>query len=109
MPEDSEDRRPEDELREMLQRFLSGDGPIDPARLAGAAGMPSDPAQLQALMAQLQAALSRTEDGIDWEASKRQAAAVVQRDPGSVSSAELIGPARPPSARESTAPRTREM
>ncbi|MGM1029531.1 MAG: zinc-dependent metalloprotease [Actinomycetota bacterium] len=88
MPEDSEDRRPEDELREMLQRFLSGDGPIDPARLAGAAGMPSDPAQLQALMAQLQAALSRTEEGIDWEASKRQAAAVVQRDPGSVSSAE---------------------
>lgn len=91
MPEDSEDRRPEDELREMLQRFLSGDGPIDPARLAGAAGMPSDPAQLQALMAQLQAALARTEDGIDWEASRRQAAAVVQRDPGSVSSAERDG------------------
>ena len=88
MPEDSDDRRPEDELREMLQRFLSGDGPIDPARLAGAAGMPSDPAQLQALMAQLQAALARTEDGIDWSAAKRQAAAVVQRDPGSVTSAE---------------------
>ncbi|WP_123698309.1 zinc-dependent metalloprotease [Agrococcus jenensis] len=88
MPEDSDDRRPEDELREMLQKFLSGEGPIDPARLAGAAGMPSDPAQLQALMAQLQAALARTEDGIDWEASRRQAAAVVQRDPGSVSSAE---------------------
>ena len=57
MPEDSDDRLPEDELREMLQQFLSGEGPIDPARLAGAAGMPSDPAQLQALMAQLQAAL----------------------------------------------------
>lgn len=88
MPEDSDDRRPEDELREMLQRFLSGEGPIDPSRLAGAAGMPSDPAQLQALMAQLQAALSRSEDGIDWSAAKRQAAAVVQRDPGSVTSAE---------------------
>jgi putative hydrolase len=88
MPEDSDDRRPEDELREMLQRFLSGEGPIDPARLAGAAGMPSDPAQLQALMAQLQAALARTEDGIDWSAAQRQAAAVVQRDPGSVTSAE---------------------
>jgi putative hydrolase len=88
MPEEPEDRRPEDELREMLQRFLSGEGPIDPSRLAGAAGMPSDPAQLQALMAQLQAALSRTEDGIDWSATQRQAAAVVQRDPGSVTSAE---------------------
>ncbi|WP_072313874.1 zinc-dependent metalloprotease [Agrococcus sp. Marseille-P2731] len=88
MPEDSEDRRPEDELREMLQQFLSGDGPIDPSRLAGAAGMPSDPAQLQALMAQLQAALARSEDGIDWSAAARQAGAVVQRDPGSVTTAE---------------------
>lgn len=88
MPEDPEDRRPEDELREMLQRFLSGEGPIDPARLAGAAGMPADPAQLQAMMAQLQAALARTEDGIDWMAAERQAAAAVQRDPGSVTSAE---------------------
>ncbi len=88
MPEEPDDRRPEDELREMLQRFLSGEGPIDPARLAGAAGMPSDPAQLQALMAQLQAALARTEDGIDWSAAERQARAVVQRDPGSVTTAE---------------------
>ena len=38
-------------MSEMLQQFLSGEGPIDPARLAGAAGMPSDPDQLQALMA----------------------------------------------------------
>lgn len=88
MPDDSEDRRPEDELREMLQQFLSGGGPIDPSRLAGAAGMPTDPAQLQALMAQLQAALARSDDGIDWSAASRQAAALVQRDPGSVTSAE---------------------
>lgn len=88
MPEEPEDRRPEDELREMLQQFLSGQGSIDPSRLAGAAGMPSDPAQLQALMAQLQAALARTDDGIDWSAAQRQAAAVVQRDPGSVTTAE---------------------
>ncbi|MBO1769165.1 zinc-dependent metalloprotease [Agrococcus sp. TF02-05] len=88
MPEEPEDRRPEDELREMLQQFLSGQGPIDPSRLAGAAGMPSDPAQLHALMAQLQAALARTDDGIDWSAAQRQAAAVVQRDPGSVTTAE---------------------
>ncbi|WP_405217991.1 zinc-dependent metalloprotease [Agrococcus sp. Ld7] len=91
MPEDSDDRRPEDELREMLQQFLSGAGPIDPSRLAGAAGMPTDPAQLQAIMAQLQAALSRSEDGIDWSAASRQAAAIVQRDPGSVTSAEREG------------------
>lgn len=88
MPEEQDDQRPEDELREMLQQFLSGEGPIDPSRLAGAAGMPSDPAQLQALMAQLQAALARTEDGVDWSAAAKQAAGVVARDPGSVSTAE---------------------
>ena len=88
MPDEDDDRRPEDELREMLRQFLSGAGPNDPSRLAGAAGMPSDPAQLQALMAQLQAALARTEDGVDWSAAQRQAAAVVQRDPGSVTTAE---------------------
>ena len=91
MPEEPEDRRPEDELREMLQQFLSGQGPIDPSRLAGAAGIPTDPAQLQALMAQLQAALARTDDGIDWSSAQRQASAVVQRDPGSVTSAEREG------------------
>ena len=77
MPEDSDDRRPEDELREMLQRFLSGDGPIDPARLAGAAGMPSDPAQLQALMAQLQAYAACSDP--DVQATVREAFAGLHR------------------------------
>lgn len=77
---------PERELREMLQRFLGGE--IDPQQLAGAAGMPIDPAMLQALMQQLQSALQQSGDGVDWSIAERQAKSVISRDPGSVSTAE---------------------
>lgn len=51
--------RPDDEFRELFEKFLSGNGEIDPAALAGAAGLPRDPAALQALFAQLRHALSQ--------------------------------------------------
>jgi len=51
--------RPDDEFRELFEKFLSGNGDIDPAALAGAAGLPRDPAALQALFAQLRNALSQ--------------------------------------------------
>ena len=51
MSDDSTDR-PNDEFRELFDKFLSGDGEIDPSALAGAAGLPSDPVALQALFAQ---------------------------------------------------------
>ena len=39
----------EEEFREMLRNLLSGGGGIDPAQLAGAAGLPNDPASVAAL------------------------------------------------------------
>lgn len=86
MSDEQEDRDPERELRDMLQQFLSGQ--IDPAQLGAAAGMPTDPAMLQSIMQQLQSALQRTGDGIDWSIAEQQARQVIGRDPGSVSSEE---------------------
>lgn len=85
-PDRDDDRDPEAELRDMLQQFLGGQ--IDPGQLGAAAGIPADPALLQQLMAQLQSALQRTGDGIDWSVARQQALQVVSRDPGSVSADE---------------------
>ncbi|WP_350349971.1 zinc-dependent metalloprotease [Agromyces sp. G08B096] len=72
MGDDRGDRNPEEEFREMLRELLSGGGGIDPSRLAGAAGLPSDPASLQAIFAQLQQAMASAGDGIDWSIALRQ-------------------------------------
>jgi putative hydrolase len=72
VPEDS-DKSPEDEFRDMLRELLSGNGSFDPSQLAGAAGLPSDPASLAALMSQLQGALRSSGDGINWDTSLQQA------------------------------------
>ena len=69
---DPDDREPEDEFRDMLRELLSGQGDIDPSRLAGAAGLPSDPASLAAIFQQLQGAMNRSDDGIDWSVALRQ-------------------------------------
>lgn len=66
------DRNPEDEFREMLRELLSGSGGIDASRLAGAAGLPNDPASIAALFGQLQQAMNRGDDGIDWSLAERQ-------------------------------------
>ncbi|WBU38156.1 zinc-dependent metalloprotease [Homoserinibacter sp. YIM 151385] len=77
--EDRENEDPESELRDMLRGFLEGRGDIDPAQLASAAGLGADPAMVQALMAQLQQAFQRSEDGIDWSAAGQQAQALASR------------------------------
>ncbi len=66
------DKNSEEEFREMLRNLLSGGGGIDPAQLAGAAGLPNDPASVAALFSQLQQAMSHADDGIDWSAALRQ-------------------------------------
>ncbi|MCS5496606.1 zinc-dependent metalloprotease [Cnuibacter physcomitrellae] len=68
-----DDGQPEDEFRDMLRAFLSGNSDIDPSRLASAAGLPSDPAAVSNLMQQLQNAMQASGDGIDWTAAERQA------------------------------------
>ena len=66
------ERNPEEEFREMLRELLSGSGGIDPSRLAGAAGLPNDPASIAALFGQLQQAMNRSDEGIDWSLALRQ-------------------------------------
>ncbi|WP_423923219.1 zinc-dependent metalloprotease [Frigoribacterium sp. 2-23] len=75
MSDDSQ-REPEDEFRDMLRQFLSGNSEIDPSKLAGAAGLPDDPAFVARLMSQLQNAVNRSGDGIDWSVALEQATQV---------------------------------
>ena len=83
MPEDSRDdlspENPEDEFREMLRDFLAGNTDIDPARLAGAAGLPNDPEMVAQLIAQLQSALQNSGDGINWGLAIEQAKGIAAR------------------------------
>jgi len=72
--DDRDPDRDDDELRDMLNQFLSGNGAsIDPSRLAGAAGLPNDPASIQALLGQLQNALMNPSGGINWDIAEQQA------------------------------------
>lgn len=75
---DDEQREPDDEFREMLRRMLSGNGEIDPQQLAGAAGLPNDPALIASLMSQLQAAMQYRGEGIDLDAAKERAGAIAR-------------------------------
>lgn len=80
MPEDSrDDDNPEDEFRDMLRDFLAGNSEIDPAKLAGAAGLPNDPEMVAHLISQLQAALANSEDGINWGLALEQAKSIAGR------------------------------
>lgn len=53
-----------EDFRDMLRRFLENGEQFDMAKFAKAAGLPGDPAALQAMMMQLQAALSQGGPGI---------------------------------------------
>ena len=79
MPEDSA-QNPEDEFRDMLSQFLSGNSEIDPAKLASAAGLPNDPEMLKNLIGQLQNALQSSEEGINWALALDQAKNLAAKD-----------------------------
>ncbi len=79
MPEDSA-QDPEDEFRDMLSQFLSGNSEIDPARLANAAGLPNDPEMIKNLIGQLQSALQSSGDGVNWGLALEQARALASKD-----------------------------
>ncbi|MES2171475.1 MAG: zinc-dependent metalloprotease, partial [Actinomycetota bacterium] len=87
MPEDSA-QDPEDEFREMLSQFLSGNSEIDPARLASAAGLPNDPEMLKNLIGQLQSALQSSDDGINWKLALDQAQQLATADSRPMTPAE---------------------
>ena len=79
MPEDSA-QNPEDEFRDMLSQFLSGNGDIDPARLASAAGLPNDPEMIRNLIGQLQSAMQSSGDGINRDLALEQAKTLAAKD-----------------------------
>lgn len=63
----------------MLREFLSGNGGIDPSKLAGAAGLPNDPEMVAQLISQLQSALQNSGDGINWGLALEQAKGLAER------------------------------
>ncbi|TCL78043.1 MULTISPECIES: zinc-dependent metalloprotease [unclassified Curtobacterium] len=69
---------PDDDFQEMLRKLLSGEGQIDPSQLAGAAGLPNDPAFVANLMSQLQRAAQSSGDGIDFSATAERATAIAR-------------------------------
>ncbi|GAB3613849.1 zinc-dependent metalloprotease [Humibacter ginsengisoli] len=77
---DDDRNDPDDELRDMLRQFLSGNASFDPSQLAGAAGLPGDAASIQALMSQLQGALRSSSDGIDWNIALEQGTTIASKD-----------------------------
>lgn len=87
MPDDSAPD-PEDEFRDMLREFLSGNSEIDPSRLASAAGLPNDPALISELIRQLQNALQNSADGINWGLALEQAKAIASRSSHATTPAE---------------------
>ncbi len=63
----------------MLRDFLAGNTDLDPAKLAGAAGLPDDPALVAQLISQLQNALQNSGDGINWGLALEQAKGIAAR------------------------------
>jgi len=72
----------------MLRRFLSGESELDPSRLAGAAGLPNDPASVAKLIGQLQSAMRSGTDGINWSLATDQARSIAESSARPESSAE---------------------
>ncbi|QIZ98376.1 zinc-dependent metalloprotease [Leifsonia sp. PS1209] len=85
---DDPNKEPDDELARLLREMLSGNASIDPSQLAGAAGLPSDPASIQALIGQLQNAMRNTDGGINWDLSLEQARTLASEGAHSVTPAE---------------------
>ena len=71
--DDEPRQEPDDEFRDMLREFLSGNGSIDPSKLASAAGLPDDPEMVSQLINQLQSALQSSEHGVNWGLALEQA------------------------------------
>jgi len=75
-----------EEFQEMLRRFLAGEGDLDPSKLAGAAGLPTDPVMLARLMGQLQKAMNSNAEGVDWQLAKDESGRIAAA--GSIRSSE---------------------
>ncbi|MFT4214889.1 MAG: zinc-dependent metalloprotease [Microbacterium sp.] len=69
-----------DDFQELLRNLLGGSG-IDPAHLESLSQLGIDPAMMQQLMVQMQAAFAASSDeGIDWGAAKTRALHLANKD-----------------------------
>lgn len=76
---DPDDQDPNEAFRDLLREFLSGQSDLDPSALAGAAGLPTDPAIVARLVSQLRQALDNSGGGINWNLATEQARALANR------------------------------
>ncbi|MFM5951286.1 MAG: zinc-dependent metalloprotease [Micrococcales bacterium] len=78
-----------DDFAKFLQELLSGNGQINAEELARVAGLPNDPLVLQALIKQLQQAISQgdsqTVAGVNWTVASQQAVSAAHEGSISVS------------------------
>ncbi|WP_425860728.1 zinc-dependent metalloprotease [Arthrobacter sp. TWP1-1] len=86
-----DDDTPKDPLQEMLANLLGGQGMegFDPAELAKAAGLPSDPNVLAQMFSQVQAMMSGSSDTpVNWELARDAARKAAAGDDPSVTQAQ---------------------
>ena len=81
-----------DDFEAFLRQFLSGDSAMDNEQLAKAAGLPTDPAALAAMLEQLKRAMSSLSaegsgGGVNWELATGQAKAIAHGGSVSISDA----------------------
>ena len=90
-PANNDDDTPKDPLQEMLANLLGGQGMegFDPAELAKAAGLPSDPAALAQMFAQVQSMMSGSSDTpVNWDMARDAARKAAAGDDPSVTPAQ---------------------
>lgn len=76
-----EDSSPEDDFQELIrQLFGASGGRFDPEELSKLTGMNIDPAMMQSVMQHLQGAFAGGDEGISWDAAKRQALHIANQD-----------------------------
>ncbi|GAA1936917.1 hypothetical protein GCM10009775_31110 [Microbacterium aoyamense] len=76
-----DDRSPEEEFQELIRQLFGGSGAqFDPEQLEKLTGMNIDPAMMQTVMRHLQGAFAGSDDGISWDATKRQALHIANQD-----------------------------
>ena len=96
--DDTPDRFDPNDFQELLRGLLGGAGggadgvSLDPEQLAALSRMGLDPAMLQQVMAQMQAAFAQSgnggDEGIDWSAAKTQALHLSNKDGQGISAGD---------------------
>ena len=86
-----------DDFEAFMRQFLNGNGRIDPEQLGDAAGLPTDPEAMAAMLEQIKRAMSSLQaqgangaagsTGVNWELATNQAKAIARSGSVAISSA----------------------